>query len=149
MLDFFQHLVYWHWLLFAVVLLILELLTGSGFLFWMGISALAVSGVLWLVPGLSAIVQLLGFAVLAMLTAFSWWFYLKNNPIKTDRPVLNRRGEQYVGRVFTLDAPIVNGVGVVHVDDSTWRVQCVDLPAGAKIRITGVDGVILLAKEEL
>lgn len=149
MLDFFQHLVYWHWLLFAVVLLILELLTGSGFLFWMGISALAVSGVLWLVPGLSAIVQLLGFAVLAMLTAFSWWFYLKNNPIKTDRPVLNRRGEQYVGRVFTLDAPIVNGVGVVHVDDSTWRVQCIDLPAGAKIRITGVDGVILLAKEEL
>lgn len=145
MVNFLEHLVYWHWLIFAALLLIMELLTGGGFLFWMGISAAAVAAVLWLVPGLSYAVQLLGFAVLALLTAFFWWFYLKKNPIRTDRPTLNRRGEQYIGRIFTLDAPIVNGIGTVRVDDTTWRVRCVDLPAGAKIRITGVDGVMLIA----
>ena len=31
-----------------------------------------------------------------------------------------QRGQQYTGRIFTLDHDIINGVGKVEVDDSTW-----------------------------
>ncbi|MEO8963105.1 MAG: NfeD family protein [Gammaproteobacteria bacterium] len=149
MLNLFEHLVFWHWLLFAAVLLILELITGSGFLFWIGISAAVMGGLLWLFPAIGWTTQLIGFAIMAMLAAVLWRLYLKHNPTRTDKPTLNRRGAQYVGRIFTITTPIVNGIGKVHVDDSTWRVRCKDLPAGSRIRIVGVDGVILIAEEDV
>jgi membrane protein implicated in regulation of membrane protease activity len=69
--------------------------------------------------------------------------YFAHHPIETDQPRLNRRGEQYVGRVFTLREPIVNGQGKIRVDDSTWKIQGVDCPSGTKVRVTGVNGVVL------
>ena len=66
----------------------------------------------------------------------------------SDEPHLNRRGEQYIGRVFTLDVAIVNGQGKVRVDDTTWKVQGDDCPVGTRVRVHGVDGVVLLVKVE-
>lgn len=60
----------------------------------------------------------------------------------TDVPALNRRGEQYIGRVFTLTEPIVNGVGKVKVDDTTWKVNGDDMEAGAKVRVVAIDGTV-------
>ena len=40
-----------------------------------------------------------------------------------DRPFLNRRAEGYVGRIFTLDKPIVDGIGTIRIDDTVWRVS--------------------------
>lgn len=149
MFNWLDHLLFWHWLLFAAVLLIFELVTGSGFLFWIGISAAMVGFLVWLLPDISWIAQFLGFAGLGILTAVIWWFYLRHHPIKTDRPLLNKRSEQYIGRIFTLDMPVVNGMGKIKVDDSTWRIRCRDLPAGTRVRIVGVDGIILIAEEYL
>jgi len=46
-------------------------------------------------------------------------------------------------RVFTLDAPIVNGIGKLNIGDTTWKVVGEDLPAQARVRVTGVDGTVL------
>lgn len=147
MRNFFHHILYLHWIGFAAIVLIIEILAGTGFLLWIGISAVLVSIILFIFPVFSFGVQLIVFALLSVLSSFAWKFYLHHYPIQTDRPTLNRRGEQYVGRVFVIEYPIVNGMGTTHVDDTMWRVRCpVDLPVGAKIRITGADGVILLAE---
>jgi hypothetical protein len=69
--------------------------------------------------------------------------FLNRHPIQTDRPLLNQRTAQYVGRVFTLEEPIVNGRGRIRVDDSTWRVEGEDCPAGSKIQVMDAEGVIL------
>ena len=69
--------------------------------------------------------------------------YIKKKPFESDKPNLNRRGAQYVGRTFTLSEPITNGFGKIRVDDSTWKVEGSDSPAGAQIRVVGVDGVVL------
>jgi hypothetical protein len=37
--------------------------------------------------------------------------YLKRRPIETDRPELNRRGRQYVGRTFTVAEAVETGRG--------------------------------------
>ena len=61
----------------------------------------------------------------------------------TDQPALNRRGEQYIGRTLTLDEPIVNGQGKIRVDDTTWKVEGDDMPAGTRVTVIGVDSVVL------
>lgn len=143
----FIHMSYWHWLALAAITLIIEMVTGTGFLLWVGIAA-AVTGLSVAVyAAMSFGMQLLVFSLLALLSVICWRWYLHWYPIKTDEPKLNRRAEQYVGRIFTLQAPIVNGRGSTHVDDSMWRVRCnQELPAGASVCITGVDGVVLLAQ---
>lgn len=61
----------------------------------------------------------------------------------TDQPFLNRRTQALVGRIFTLQKPIVGGVGAVSVDDTVWRVTGADAPAGSRIKVTRVDGATI------
>ena len=49
----------------------------------------------------------------------------------------------YVGRHFTLTAPIVDGVGKLQVDDSSWKIMGQDLPAGAHVKVVGTEGTML------
>ena len=138
-----EQLDFWHWFIFAVGLLILELFAPGAFFLWMGIAAAIVGALLWLIPGMGWELQLMIFAVLSVVTIIWWRKRMDKNPVVSDQPNLNRRGQQYVGRTFTLDEPIVNGLGKIHVDDSTWKIEGNDCPAGTKITVTGVDGVIL------
>ena len=64
----------------------------------------------------------------------------------TESPFLNRRTEGYVGRVFTLDKPIVDGVGTIHIDDTIWRVRGPDCPAGSRVKIASAEGSNLLVE---
>jgi membrane protein implicated in regulation of membrane protease activity len=145
--HFFLNLTYLNWLGLAALLFIIEVSTGTGFLLWTGLAALLVGGLSYLFPALSVYLQFLIFALGSILAVLLWRSYLHYNPQQTDRPKLNRRAEQYIGRLFTLTEPTVNGLGTVRVDDSMWRIQCTkDLPAGMQIRIVGADGTILLAE---
>lgn len=134
---------YWHWGIFAVALLIIETMAPGAFFLWMGISAAVVGILLFLLPDMAPAIQWLIFAILSVATIVIWRMRLKNNPTHTDHPTLNRRGAQYLDRVFTLDTPIVNGSGKITVDDSTWKIRGDDCDAGSKVKVTGVDGVIL------
>lgn len=142
-MDFLAHLDYWQWWIIAVVLVILEMLAPGTVLLWMGISAGLVGLILLVFPSMSWEIQYLIFAVLSIGAIVGSRMLLKRHPIETDQPTLNRRGAQYVGRVFTLDEGIVNGQGKIRVDDSTWKVHGGDVPAGTKVKVTGVDGVVL------
>ena len=134
---------YWHWWILAVALLILEVVTPGFFFLWLGLSAGIVGLMLFMLPTLGWEYQLLIFAVFAVTTIVLWLKYAKKHPTVTDQPALNRRGEHYVGRVFTLQEGIINGVGKIKVDDSTWKVEGTDCPAATRVRVIGVDGVIL------
>ena len=60
---------------------------------------------------------------------------------------LNRRGHALVGRVFTLETPIVEGSGRIRVDDSSWRVTGPSAPAGAQVRVVRADGATLVVEQ--
>jgi membrane protein implicated in regulation of membrane protease activity len=135
---------YWHWFILAVVLMILEVFSPGAFLLWMGLAAGMVGLLLLIFPELSWQWQLLSFALLSVATIAMVRQFLRHRPIETDSPYLNRRGEQYIDRVFSLQEPIVNGEGKIRVDDSTWKIQGDDCPAGTKVKVTGVQGVVLL-----
>ena len=145
MTGFLESLEFWHWLVLGVALAIIEVFAPGAFFLWLGISAAVVGSILWLIPGMSWELQVLIFAILSIASVVIARRYLKAHPLETDLPNLNRRGQQYVGRVFTLTVPVVNGRGKIQVDDSTWKITCEDCEAGTKVRINGVDGVVLSA----
>ncbi|MBF0368032.1 MAG: NfeD family protein [Magnetococcales bacterium] len=137
---------HWHWWILSVLLIILEILVPAVFFLWLGIAAGLVGGLLLLFPEMGWKAQVLWFSGLAVASIGVWHGYLKKNPTSTDQPTLNRRGSQYIGRVFTLDEPIENGVGRIRVDDTGWKVSGPDLSSGAKVRVTGTKGTLLLVE---
>lgn len=148
MTSVLEQLNHWHWFIIGIALIVLEVFLPSTFFLWLGVSAGIVGIIVWIVPALAWENQFIIFSLLSVINIVAWRLYLKKNPIKTDHPVLNRRGEQYIGRFFTLDEAIVNRVGKIKVDDTTWKVTGEDLPIGAKVKITGVDGTVLTVAEE-
>lgn len=123
-------------------LLVLELVVPAMFFLWLGVSALVTALVLYLFPEISWQVQFLLFSVLSVASILLSRRFFSNKQIDTELPNLNRRGQQYVGRVFTLVEPITNGYGKISVDDSQWRVTGPALEKGAKVKVTAARGSV-------
>jgi len=139
-MEWINDIIYWHWLILAVALIILEILMPGAYFLWMGISAAVVGGAMFVFPQMSILVQVLIFALLSVITVMMYRSHRKKNPVVTDEPALNRRAEQYIGQSFTLSEPIVNGEGKIKVDDSTWKVTGVDMDAGELVHVVSVEG---------
>jgi membrane protein implicated in regulation of membrane protease activity len=140
---FLEGLVHWHWWVAGILLAILEVFAPGAIFLWIGIAAGVVGVIVLFVPGLDWQYQFLVFGLLSVARIVVSRRYLRRHPIETDRPELNRRGQQYVGRSFTLAEPIKNGRGRLHVDDTMWKIVGPELAEGSQIRVVGVDGVML------
>lgn len=138
--------VFWHWIVLGVVFITVEAFVPGAFFMGMGISAVLVGGALFVVPSMDWKLQLFAFAVLSAISIVVARRWVRSTPIASDRPLLNLRGEQYVGRQFNLLEPIVNGSGKIKVDDSIWKVRGADCPPATPVTVTGVDGTVLLVK---
>jgi membrane protein implicated in regulation of membrane protease activity len=132
----------WDWFIAGGILLILEILAPGVFMLWLGLAAIAV-GLLSLVVPWSWQLQFVAFAVFAIAAIPLWRRLAGKADAPTDQPFLNRRSEALVGRVFTLDKPIVDGAGTVGIDDTVWRIIGPDIPAGSRVKITRADGTAL------
>lgn len=135
-------LVFWYWWALAFALLVLEMLVSGFFFLWLAAAAVLVGLVLWLLPMLSTDMQLFLFAISAVLGIVLWHVYGKTTTSITDHPLLNKRGQNYIGRVFTVYTPIVNGQGKIKVDDSLWLAQGEDCAVGTKVKVLAVQGTV-------
>ncbi|MDE0856502.1 MAG: NfeD family protein [Nevskia sp.] len=137
------HPLFWHWWVAGLLLVTVEAFFPGAFFLWIGIAALLVGALLWLMPGLGIFTQVLLFAVIAIGSVLLWRRFRPGRDNRVEQHGLNDRGRLYTGRSFTLDSPIVNGVGCLRVDDGQWRVTGPDLPAGGRVRVIAVDGATL------
>jgi len=147
MTEMFATLGTWNWLIFGVILMALELLAPGVFLFWLGLAALLVGLISFVVqPSWQA--QILMFAAFAIAAVPVWRRLARaGQAASTDNPFLNRRSQALVGRVFTLEKPIVDGAGTVRIDDTVWRVAGPDTPAGTRVRVIEAKGANLTVAE--
>jgi hypothetical protein len=138
-------LLYWHWWVAGLLLMAVEAFLPGAFFLWMGLAALVVGVIVLVAPGFGLIAQVGLFAVLAIGSAAGWRRLRPRGAGREhgERAPLNERGRLYIGRVFTLDAPISNGVGQLRVDDGQWRIAGPDLPAGSRVCVQAVDGITL------
>jgi len=143
MAEVFSTLGTWNWLVFGMLLMGLELLAPGVFLFWLGLAALLV-GLLSFVIAPSWQLQFLMFALFAAAAVPVWRRVARSNSgVSNSNPFLNKRSEAMIGRVFTLEKPIIDGAGTVRIDDTIWRVAGPDTPAGSRVRIVRADGASL------
>lgn len=136
------------WLSLGGLLLAAEMLGGNGYLLWSGVAAVITGLVIWLVP-LDWAWQGAMFAALTLLAAWLWWKWLARR-VQEQQPAdsnLNQRGQQLVGRRFTLETDLVNGRGHMRVGDSSWPVSARDdLSAGTQVEVIAVEGITLIIK---
>jgi membrane protein implicated in regulation of membrane protease activity len=143
MLDYLQTLSFWDWLALGTVLLILEVFGAGGYLLWIGVAAAAIGIVTYIFPSMPWELQFVLFAVLSVLTAVYWWRRQRVVVRQSDQPGLNMRGQELIGRTFTVQDAIIAGRGKIKVNDGVWMVIGPDAPAGSLVRVVSQDGAIL------
>jgi hypothetical protein len=143
MTEMFSTLGTWNWLIFGFILMGLELIAPGVFLFWLGLAALLVGLVSFVLhPSWQA--QLLMFAVFAAAAVPVWRRLARSDTaVSESNPFLNKRADALVGRVFTLEKPIIDGTGTVRIDDTIWRVAGPDAPAGSRVKVVQANGADL------
>ena len=142
--SWLDKIVFWHWWILAIVLMCIELFAPAAFFIWCGIAAAIVGLIVLILPAMSWEIPFLMFAILSGVSVLVGRKYLQQRgAMESDQPMLNRRGEQYVGRVFTLNEPVVDGTGRVQVDDSSWRIEGQDMAAGVRVKVVAINGSTL------
>lgn len=157
LIDFMSGLGGWNWVIFALLLLSLETVIPGVHFLWFGLAAFLI-GVLALVVGASGPeyaaafgwqMQLIAFALVSMVTVFMVRRFASGNDLEAkDAPSLNVRASQYVGRSTVVLEAIEGGRGKVKIGDSLWQAEGPDAPAGAKVKVTGVNGTVLVVEPE-
>jgi membrane protein implicated in regulation of membrane protease activity len=135
-------IVFWNWWVLALILLVVELLAPGFFFLWMAASGFVTGCLLLLVPAIDIKLQVFIFSMLSIAAITAWKLFGKKHPITTDHPLLNKRGAQYIGRVFSLYKPIENGEGKIKVDDSIWKVHGEDCDINAKVKVIATRGTV-------
>jgi len=93
MSDF--HLLYWHWLVFGMVLVIAELFIPSFTIFWFGLGAMLTAAFLFFAPALSISWQLFIWAISSIVFTFVWFKYLRK--LSPDRTRAGMAREAAIG----------------------------------------------------
>jgi hypothetical protein len=135
---------FWGWLGTGIALIALEVLVAPGtFLLWIGLAALAMALLASFVT-LSTFAELTIFGVLALAFGIvGWKVYGARRSGNDAARDLHDPAVTFIGRELVLFAAIENGAGQVKVGDSVWRVTGPELPAGARVRVKGLDGATL------
>lgn len=143
---------YWHWIVFGVLLVLSEIALTTFFIFWFGVAAIVVGGVLFFMPGLTLSWQIFIWTVLSSILAVFWFRYLK--PLSIDRTMAGLSRESIVGEVGqVISVPGENKRGrlrfpapILGADE--WLIISSDqLAEGDRVRVKDVSGNSLIVEK--
>ena len=80
-------------------------------------------------------------------TVFAVYFWVQHRVRQKElnSPLADHRlGLKHIGESLTLEQPIQNNNGRIFLGNRQWNVRGPNLPVGSRVRVTGVDGTILL-----
>lgn len=136
---------HWAWLAIGLVLATAEMAIPGVFLIWLSGAAIITGLATWALP-LGVPVQIVLFAVLAIVSVFMGKRYLHSNPIVGADPMMNDRGARLVGDTVVVTHAIDGGTGRVRHGDSEWLVKGPDAEPGTRMRVAGHDGAVLMVE---
>lgn len=134
----------WHWLILGLALLIGEALGAAGFLLGAAVGCILTGLLVWAAPsliegGLGWKSQFLIGAVLSIVCSLVYWRNFRASAQESERPELNQRSQQLIGRKLTLKQD-VDFYGRIQVGDTFWKVTCADsLKVGDKVEVIAAD----------
>ncbi|WP_299870790.1 NfeD family protein [uncultured Cocleimonas sp.] len=142
----FDNLQFWHWLVFAIVLVILEVFSPAAFFMWMGAAAGVTGLALLALPEMSWQIQFILFSVASIASILVGRTFFSRKSANTDDPTLSQLEHELTGNVYEVEKDIVNGSGRIKVGESTWKAQGPDSKAGSSVKVIGVKGAVLLVE---
>lgn len=136
------------WLIIGLILFLLELATFSLFLIWAGAAAI-IMGLLLLAVDMPVAAQLALFAVLGVTLTYLGRAYFARSKAyqESDRPNLNNKLADLIGRRVTAIGDFNAGHGTVKVGDSQWSALMRDtapVKDGDMLTVVEVDGMTLV-----
>jgi len=143
---------YWHWIVFGVVLVLLEIVISTFFILWFGLAAILVGLLLFAVPELALHWQIVAWTVLSAALAAAWFKYLK--PLSVDRTKAGLSREAIVGEVGqVIQAPSEERRGrlrfsVPVLGAEEWTIISREpVAAGDRVRVVDVAGNALVVEK--
>jgi membrane protein implicated in regulation of membrane protease activity len=135
------------WIIIGVVLLVLELITGTTYILWPAAAALFVGIVTFILP-LSWEMQFLIFFLASSVLLFWGHKYLRPKMKGGEPSDLNDRARSMVGERCKAVADFETGNGRVQMGDTQWRAKMRDgnAKAGQELRIVEVIGTTLVCE---
>ena len=128
--EIFTHLTVWHWLAFGLVLLGIEMLTGTFDFLMIAIAAWVAAAFAWLAPDNIADWrgQLIFFGIAAIVMVLFGRTFLSGLRGQTEEhPTLNKRMASLVGQRGIAAADFsASGAGRIRIGDTMWGAETVD-----------------------
>ena len=144
-----MELVYWHWIVLGIVLMLAEIFIGSFFIFWFGAAAVVVGLSLTIAPNISAPTQLIFWALLSLVFAVAWFRFLK--PLSKDVTKAGLSREALIGEIGqVLSVPNGDKRGMVRfpaplLGSDEWLIMSQDsLTIGDRVSVKDVSGNSLI-----
>lgn len=146
------HVEYWQWLVLGMALIIAELFVPSFTIFWFGLGALLVAGLLWLAPELNLRWQLFVWAVASGLFTGLWFRYFKG--MMPDRTKAGVAKEAILGESGqVIQAPVENRHGRVRfatplLGSDEWSFVCEEeVAVGDRVHVKDISGNNLIVEK--
>ncbi|MDY0274639.1 MAG: NfeD family protein [Desulfomicrobium sp.] len=140
---------YWHWLILGMMLILAELFIPGFTIFWFGLGAMAVGGLLLILPGLGLTGQLLLWTISSVLMTVFWFMVMK--PRMVDKTKAGMSKEALLGETGqVIRVPDGERRGLVRftkplLGSDEWSFLC-DEPVqiGDRVQIRDVSGNTLI-----
>jgi membrane protein implicated in regulation of membrane protease activity len=137
----------WAWLVLAAILFALDVLAPGFYVIWFAIAAGVVGVIVFAVP-MSTEWQILVFCAVSVASLMiGRALFSGRRAVESDKPLLNQRARQLIGRTFVLATPIHSGRGRIAAGDGMWIVKGPDLPAGVEVLVIDTDGTLLIVEK--
>lgn len=135
------------WLVIGVLLLILELVTGTTYILWPAVAAFIVGIVVFILP-LGWEMQFLLFTIISIALLVVGHTHIRPRMKGGEPSDLNDRARSMIGMRVRAVADFDTGQGRVHVGDSQWRASMShgDAMAGDELEVVSVKGTTLTVK---
>jgi hypothetical protein len=139
-----ETVLWWHWIVFGIGLLILDMTMGTFFILGLGVAAIIV-GILDIYLELSFTLELTIWMILSILAIAAWFKWFRENPV-TDSGQSNYRLDT-LGVVMediqphsrgkvTFDTPVLG--------NTSWHATAkVDIDKGSRVQIVQINGQLI------
>ncbi|MFA5529219.1 MAG: NfeD family protein [Thiohalomonadaceae bacterium] len=148
-------ILYWHWIVFGVLLMAAEAVVPSFTIFWFGLGALPVAALLYFFPDLNLGLQIAAWTAASLVFTVGWFHYLRPH-MEQHRTLAGMSREAIVGQQATvISPPVENGRGTLRftvpvVGRQEWDFYSEepDLRAGEPVVVRDIAGNTLIVSRK-
>ena len=149
MLEFLtNNLLWWHWVVFGILLITFEMFIGTFFMLGLGLSAMIV-GLINKLFIISLEMQLSLWMLFSLLSIFIWFKYLRDTSVQTS----GQSNYALEAQGVVQEAIKANGRGSVKFDtpvlgNTTWHATSKqDIPIKSRVKIVAIKGQLIEVKQ--